>query len=120
MRNAPNVEFYQGNAEDLFYIESDSVDFLNFAYVMHEMPKENAKLVAQEMYRVLKPGGILNGFEVPFVSNPISREVYILFQTWGNDWHVQVIIHFDHFLCICIFKILIIFFFRVIKAQNPI
>ena len=98
LRNAPNVEFYQGNAEDLFYIESDSVDFLNFAYVMHEMPKENAKLVAQEMYRVLKPGGILNGFEVPFVSNPISREVYILFQTWGNDWHVQVIIHFDFFI----------------------
>ena len=118
MRNAHNVEFYQGNAEDLFYIESDSVDFLNFAYVMHEMPQENAKLVAQEMYRVLKPGGILNGFEVPFVSNPISREVYILFQTWGNDWQVQVYNLNLYFLRLLTLDCLIVVHVRLFFFQN--
>ena len=29
-RNATNVEFFQANAEDLFFIESDSIDFINF------------------------------------------------------------------------------------------
>ena len=29
-RNATNVEFFQANAEDLFFIESNSIDFINF------------------------------------------------------------------------------------------
>ena len=37
LRNASNVEFYQANAEDLSFIESNSIDFINFAYVLHEV-----------------------------------------------------------------------------------
>ena len=45
VRNATNVEFYQANAEDLSFIESDSIDFVNFAYVLHEMPEINSKRI---------------------------------------------------------------------------
>ena len=30
IRKASNVEFYQANAEDMFFIESNSVDFINY------------------------------------------------------------------------------------------
>jgi len=87
LRNASNVEFYQGNAEDLSFISSNSVDFINFAYVLHEMPAVNSKKVVEEMFRILKPGGRINGFEVPFFRNPIMRYVTILFNNWNEDWH---------------------------------
>ena len=72
------------------FIESDSVDFINFAYVLHEMPAENAKQVVREMFRVLKPGGVLNGFEVPYKRNSIVRDYFVSSNTWNEDWHVQV------------------------------
>ena len=37
LRNASNVEFYQANAEDLSFVDSDSIDIINFAYVLHEV-----------------------------------------------------------------------------------
>merc|ERR1712241_465146 len=89
IRKASNVEFYQANAEDMFFIESNSVDFINFAYVLHEMPAENARRVVNEMYRILKPGGVLNGLESPYERNPVAREAFVLTQTWGHDWSVQ-------------------------------
>jgi ubiquinone/menaquinone biosynthesis C-methylase UbiE len=45
-------------------LESNSFDFINYAYVLHEMPAENALAVVGEMYRLLAPGGTMNGFEV--------------------------------------------------------
>ena len=91
------------------WVESDSVDFINFAYVLHEMPEENAKTMVREMFRVLKPGGVINGFEVPYQRNPIAREFYVSMNTWNEDWQVQVLqfsIYFDYFeVRIRIFKI---------------
>jgi len=87
LRNASNVEFYQANAEDLSFIESNSIDFINFAYVLHEMPAVNSKRVVEEMFRVLKPGGRINGFELPFYRNPVLRYVMIFFNSWNEDWH---------------------------------
>ena len=49
------------NGEDMSLFETDSFDFINFAYVLHEMPAENSKRMADEMFRVLAPGGTLNG-----------------------------------------------------------
>ena len=37
VRQASNVNFFQANAEDFSFIESDSMDFINFAYVLHEV-----------------------------------------------------------------------------------
>ena len=76
--------------ENLEWVESDSVDFINFAYVLHEMPEKNAKTMVREMFRVLKPGGVINGFEVPYQRNPIAREFYVSMNTWNEDWQVQV------------------------------
>ena len=89
-RNATNVDFFQANAQELSFLESDSVDFINFAYVLHEMPAVNAKKVVDEMYRVLKPGGIINGFEVPYKRNSIVRNYFVSTNNWDEDWHNQV------------------------------
>jgi ubiquinone/menaquinone biosynthesis C-methylase UbiE len=90
LRNATNVEFYQANAEDMSsFLEDNSVDFINFAYVLHEMPAVNAKRIVNEMFRVLKPGGQLNGFDVPYKTNSLVRDYFVSTNTWDEDWNVQ-------------------------------
>merc|ERR1712212_1461230 len=86
MRNASNIQFYHANAEDLSWLESESFDFINYAYVLHEMPADNCVRVIREMYRLLREGGIMNGFEVPFVENELERLLYVEFNTWGHNW----------------------------------
>lgn len=86
VRGTPNVEFYYANGETLDFLESESFDFINYAYVLHEMPGENAKMVVDEMVRLLKPGGTLNGFEVPYFEDPLLAEAYSLLNTWGYSW----------------------------------
>jgi len=86
MRNVTNIQFYQANGEDMSWLESDTFDFINYAYVLHEMPAENALRVVQEMYRLLKVGGTMNGFEVPFVENVAARWAYTEWNTWGHKW----------------------------------
>merc|ERR1712241_507681 len=89
MRNITNIKFYQANAEDMSWLESETFDFINYAYVLHEMPADNAIRVVNEMYRLLKVGGTMNGFEVPFVDNLAARETYVLFNTWGHSWQEE-------------------------------
>ena len=106
IRNVSNVQFYAANGEDLSWLESESFDIINFAYVLHEMPADNAMRVISEMYRyssifdilishifmfsrLLRPGGVINGFEVPFPEGALEREAMVLFNTWGYDWQVR-------------------------------
>jgi len=86
LRNVTNIKFYHANAEDLSWLESETFDFINYAYVLHEMPADNAMLVINEMYRLLVPGGVMNGFEVPFVEPLVERWPYVEFNTWGHHW----------------------------------
>jgi len=86
LRNVTNIKFYHANAEDLSWLESESFDFINYAYVIHEMPADNAMRLINEMYRLLSPGGIMNGFEVPFEENIAMRWTAVLFNTWGHNW----------------------------------
>ena len=118
IRQAENVDFYQANAENLEFIESDSIDFINFAYVLHEMPADNAKAIVREMFRVLKPGGVVNGFEVPYKRNSIVRDYFVSSNTWDEDWHVQV----GNLDCKIDWRRIHFFFFlsRAIKDQNHI
>jgi len=88
LRNIPNIKFYHANAEDMSWLESDSFDLISYAYVLHEMPAENCMRVITEMYRLLKEGGKMNGFEVPFIENAIERFAYVEFNTWGYEWDV--------------------------------
>merc|ERR1712045_437447 len=77
------------NAEEMSWLESETFDFINYAYVLHEMPADNAIRVVNEMYRLLKAGGTMNGFEAPFVDNLAARETYVLFNTWGHSWQEE-------------------------------
>ena len=39
-RNFTNLQFYQADGEDMTaFVDDNSIDFINFAYVLHEMPK---------------------------------------------------------------------------------
>merc|ERR1711915_1000823 len=86
IRNVSNVEFYAGNGEDLSWLESESFDIINYAYVLHEMPAVNAINIIKEMHRLLKPGGSMTGFEVPFPDSVIEREIMVNSNTWGYSW----------------------------------
>ena len=39
----------------------------------------------------MRPGGVINGFEVPFPEGALEREAMVLFNTWGYDWQVSII-----------------------------
>eukprot|EP00095_Tigriopus_kingsejongensis_P004512 maker-scaffold427_size174323-snap-gene-0.44 protein:Tk04512 transcript:maker-scaffold427_size174323-snap-gene-0.44-mRNA-1 annotation:"hypothetical protein BRAFLDRAFT_126511" len=86
VRQTPNVQFYYANGESLDFLVDESFDFINFAYVLHEMPGPNAQMIMDEMFRLLSPGGTLNGFEVPYFANPTMAEIYALINTWGFQW----------------------------------
>merc|ERR1711978_824364 len=77
LRNATNIQFYQATAEDLSWLESESFDMINYAYVLHEMPSDNAMRVIREMHRLLRPGGTMNGFEVPYFDSALEREIAV-------------------------------------------
>ena len=51
------------------------------------MPTTSAINVINEMYRLLKPGGTMNGFEVPFPDTDIEKQLMVDSNTWGYDWH---------------------------------
>ena len=45
VRNLTNLSFYQANAEDMTaFLDDNSVDFINFAYVLHEMPAVGGRI----------------------------------------------------------------------------
>jgi len=89
LRGLTNIEFYHANAEDMYFWEGNTFDFINYAYVLHEMPGENARRVIGEMHRLLKPGGTMNGFEVPYPSDDIERLLYVEWNTWGYNWEIE-------------------------------
>ena len=77
---------YFRNGEDLTWLDSESFDLINYAYVLHEMPAENCLRVISEMYRLLKPGGTMNGFEVPYPDSELERIIMTEWNTWGHKW----------------------------------
>ena len=74
------------NGEDLSWLESESFDLINYAYVLHEMPEGNARKILDEIYRLLKPGGTMNGFDVPYEDTELGRIIMTEFNTWGHKW----------------------------------
>jgi len=86
LRNVSNVQFYAANGEDLSWLESETFDIINYAYVLHEMPATSAMTMVTEMHRLLRPGGVMNGFEVPFPDTDWERQYMVDSNTWGYDW----------------------------------
>ncbi|CAL4089708.1 unnamed protein product [Meganyctiphanes norvegica] len=88
LRNISNIQFFHGNAEDLSWLESESFDFINYAYVLHEMPADNAMRILSEIYRLLATDGTMNGFEVPLKENPEHRRLFSDWSTFNcDDWN---------------------------------
>ena len=50
------------------------------------MPAVNAINIIKEIHRLLKPGGSMTGFEVPFPDSLIERELMVSSNTWGYSW----------------------------------
>ena len=57
---------FQDNGESTHF-DADTFDIVQYSYVLHEMPMENAHALLSEAYRILKPGGVLSGFEGMFL-----------------------------------------------------
>ena len=89
LRNITNIQFYHANAEEMNWLESETFDLISYAYVLHEMPADNAISIIHEIYRLLAPGGTMNGFEIPYIENIAERWAYTEFNTWGHDWQVS-------------------------------
>jgi len=87
VRKVPNVEFFFANAESMPTIEDGTFDIINFAYVLHEMPPENAEKILRECFRILAPGGFINGLDVPYFEIKASRTMLTKELTFGFDWH---------------------------------
>ncbi|XP_038068348.1 uncharacterized protein LOC119737806 [Patiria miniata] len=85
-RGASNVHFYQANGEATPF-ESESFDLVQFTYVLHEMPQENSKRVLREIHRLLRPEGVVSGFDVLYWQNSEWREINIQSNTWGEEWN---------------------------------
>ncbi|XP_071800209.1 uncharacterized protein [Asterias amurensis] len=85
-RGAKNVFFYQANGE-MTPFESGSFDLIQFTYVLHEMPQENSKRVLREIHRLLKPGGVVSGFDVLYWKDPEWRKMNVESNTYGVDWN---------------------------------
>jgi len=64
-RKAENVNFYQANAESTHWPDG-YFDIIHFTYVLHEMPRANAKKILKEILRLLKTSGILSVMDVRY------------------------------------------------------
>lgn len=51
-----NVTFLQGNAEHM-PVADESIDIASCIYLFHELPPKIRRVVARDIYRVMKPGG---------------------------------------------------------------
>eukprot|EP01119_Soliformovum_irregulare_P009791 TRINITY_DN2358_c0_g1_i1.p1 TRINITY_DN2358_c0_g1~~TRINITY_DN2358_c0_g1_i1.p1 ORF type:complete len:468 (-),score=96.51 TRINITY_DN2358_c0_g1_i1:61-1428(-) len=87
VRGASNVDFFMTNGADTPF-DANSFDIVHFSYVLHEMNANDSTAVLTEAFRLLRNGGSLSGFEVPYWYDPLYRESYVLFNTWGElgEW----------------------------------
>lgn len=72
MKAAKNVHFYQADGRNLSMFADETFDVIGFSYVLHEMPATEALKILKEINRLLKPGGVMTGFEVSELG-PIDR-----------------------------------------------
>ncbi|RMZ75776.1 hypothetical protein DV738_g5306, partial [Chaetothyriales sp. CBS 135597] len=68
------LDFKQGNAESLGFVESNSVDLYTVAFGIRNFTNKDAAL--REAFRVLKPGGVFACLEFSRVENSVLNTVY--------------------------------------------
>ncbi|RMZ89866.1 hypothetical protein DV736_g2902, partial [Chaetothyriales sp. CBS 134916] len=72
--DSKRLDFKQGNAECLDFIESNSVDLYTVAFGIRNFTNKDAAL--GEAFRVLKPGGVFACLEFSQVENTVLNSVY--------------------------------------------
>jgi ubiquinone/menaquinone biosynthesis C-methylase UbiE len=72
-RGLANVTFYQQNAQRTVFPDA-SFDAVHFTYVLHEMYVDDAKQILRELYRLVKPGGMLTFFDGTYPDTEEERQ----------------------------------------------
>jgi SAM-dependent methyltransferase len=85
LRHLSNVHFHQGNGYDLEPFRSNSFDVVYCAFVFQHMPKTSVFNYLQEVYRVLKPEGVVR-FQVP---NLLQHEEFESFRHFAEPHFVR-------------------------------
>jgi SAM-dependent methyltransferase len=85
LRHLPNVRFHQGNGYDLEPFRSNSFDVVYCAFVFQHMPKTSVFNYLQEVFRVLKPEGVVR-FQVP---NLLQHEEFESFRHFAEPHFVR-------------------------------
>lgn len=82
--NVPNVDFRQANAEQLPYDDA-SVDWVQTTLFLHETSRTALENIIREIYRVLKPGGLMLHLEQPQYTPDVH-----LFEQSMREWKAQL------------------------------
>ncbi|HLO85084.1 MAG TPA: class I SAM-dependent methyltransferase [Nostocaceae cyanobacterium] len=69
-RNVPNATYVQAFAEDMPFAEHH-FDVVHTSAALHEMQPEQLRKIIQEVYRVLKPGGVFTIVDFHPPTNPL-------------------------------------------------
>ncbi|MBD2744872.1 methyltransferase domain-containing protein [Coleofasciculus sp. FACHB-1120] len=69
-RNVPQAKYVEALAEDMPLL-SDRFDLVHTSAAMHEMEPDRLRQILQEVYRVLKPGGIFALVDFHRPTNPL-------------------------------------------------
>ena len=69
-RNVPQAEYVEAFAEDMPFADN-SFDFVHTSVAMHEMSPQQLLKILNQVYRVLKPGGVLALVDFHPPTNPL-------------------------------------------------
>jgi ubiquinone/menaquinone biosynthesis C-methylase UbiE len=53
------ISYIHGNAENMHMIDDSSIDMITVNYVFHELPEDATREILEEIYKKLKPEGVL-------------------------------------------------------------
>ena len=85
LRHLPNIYFHQGNGYDLAPFQSNVFDVVYCAFVFQHMPKTSVFNYLREVYRVLRPEGVVR-FQVP---NLLQYEQFESFKHFAEPYFVH-------------------------------
>lgn len=71
-KNVPQAQFVEGWAESMPFEEA-RFDLVHTSAALHEMQPDQLKAIAQEVYRVLRPGGVFTLVDFHSPTNPLFK-----------------------------------------------
>ncbi|MDJ0519591.1 MAG: class I SAM-dependent methyltransferase [Trichodesmium sp. MO_231.B1] len=69
-KNVPSAKYVEAFAEDMPF-SNNQFDLVHTSAALHEMNSEQLKQIIQEVYRILKPGGIFTFVDFHSPTNPL-------------------------------------------------